>query len=71
MDARQDQSNDTDTTTESTDRRAEDIAREEKEAGRTDTGPQGPTGRPTGTSSARDYTGIDPQDPKDGGSPAG
>jgi hypothetical protein len=60
-----------DPTADSTTRRAEDIADDEKEAGRTDTGRQGETQRPTGTSSARDFTSIDPQEPRDGGSPAG
>ena len=33
------------------------------EAGRKDTGPKGESGRPTGTSTARDATGVDPKDP--------
>jgi hypothetical protein len=33
-----------------------------KEPGRQDAGPQGDTGRPAGTSTARDGTGVDPQD---------
>lgn len=56
---------------ESTTRRAEDIAKDEQEAGREETGTEGATERPTGTSTARDYTGVDPKDPVDGGSPAG
>jgi len=44
-------------------RRGEDESKGNKEPGRQDTGPKGPTGRPTGTSTARDMTGIDPQDP--------
>ncbi|MEJ7696465.1 MAG: hypothetical protein WKF78_07590 [Candidatus Limnocylindrales bacterium] len=51
--------------------RAEDIAKNEQEAGREDTGTEGPTERPTGTSTARDYTSVDPKEPLDGGSPAG
>ncbi len=47
---------------ESTTRRAEDIA-EEKEPGRQDTGTEGKANRPTGTSTARDATGVDPQEP--------
>lgn len=50
---------------------AEDIAAHEDEAGRKDTGTQGPTNRPTGTSTARDYTSIDPNEPLDDDSPAG
>lgn len=52
-------------------RSGEDVSDSESEAGREATGHKGPTARPTGTSTARDYTGIDPQEPKDGGSPAG
>jgi hypothetical protein len=49
---------------QSTGRRGEDIAEQDgKEAGRQDTGPKGESQRPTGTSSARDVTGVDPQDP--------
>jgi len=45
-------------------RSGEDIQdKEGKEGGRQDTGDEGATDRPTGTSTARDYTGIDPQDP--------
>jgi hypothetical protein len=52
---------------ESTTRRAEDIAKEEaKESGRDDAGTEGGAGRPTGTSTARDSTGVDPQDPDEG-----
>ncbi len=47
---------------ESTTRRAEDIA-DEKEPGRQDTGTEGKANRPTGTSTARDATGVDPQEP--------
>lgn len=36
---------------------------EGKEAGRQDTGTQGESERPTGTSTARDSTGVDPQEP--------
>lgn len=41
----------------------------EPEPGREDAAPQGPTGRPSGTSTARDSTGIDPQEPIDPRSP--
>jgi hypothetical protein len=55
---------------ESTTSRGEDITeRDGKEAGRQDTGVQGETERPTGTSTARDVTGVDPQDPIDPASP--
>lgn len=43
-------------------RRGEDVSKQEHEAGRYDTGTQGSTERPTGTSTARDFTGVDPQD---------
>ncbi len=56
---------------DSINRRAEDIAMGEKEAGREDTGSQGDTNRPTGTSTARDFTSVDPKEPMDEGSPAG
>jgi hypothetical protein len=46
---------------ESVSRGAEDIEDEDgKEAGRKDTGTEGKAGRPTGTSDARDRTGVDP-----------
>jgi hypothetical protein len=49
---------------ESTTRRAEDVAAEEgKEPGRYDSGTQGESERPTGGSTARDFTGVDPQEP--------
>jgi hypothetical protein len=49
---------------QSTSRRGEDVAEQDgKEAGRQDTGPKGASQRPTGTSTARDMTGIDPQEP--------
>jgi len=49
---------------ESQTRRGEDMQDDDgKEAGRKDTGSEGTTDRPTGTSTARDVTGIDPQDP--------
>lgn len=52
---------------ESVGRRGEDVARRDGgEAGRHDTGPRGATQRPSGTSSARDATGVDPQDPDEG-----
>ncbi|MGH2534869.1 MAG: hypothetical protein ACRDJW_21625 [Thermomicrobiales bacterium] len=55
---------------ESITRRGEDIVKEEgKEAGREDAGMQGPTERPVGTSTARDSTGIAPQEPIDEESP--
>ncbi len=55
---------------QSSTRRAEDIADEEgKEPGRSDGPPQGESQRPTGTSTARDSTGVDPQEPADDASP--
>ena len=49
---------------ESVSRSGEDVVKGEgKEAGRQDTGHDGAAGRPTGTSSARDKSGVDPQDP--------
>jgi hypothetical protein len=55
---------------ESTTRRGEDVAKEEsQEAGREDTGTDaGPVERPTGESSPRDATGVQP--PDDAGSAA-
>lgn len=47
---------------ESQTRRGEDVAKEEQEAGRQDTGVQGATERPMGTSTARDFTGVDPKE---------
>ncbi len=54
---------------ESEHRGGEQVATEEQEAGRHDTGEQGGTGRPTGESSMRDATSIDPQEPIDEESP--
>ena len=49
---------------DSTTRRGEDVEGDEgKEAGREDTGNKGPAERPTGESTARDSSSIDPQDP--------
>ena len=45
-----------------------EVAMHGKEAGRKDS-PAGKGGRPVGTSTARDSTGIDPQDPIDPKSP--
>ena len=50
---------------ESITRRAENVA-EDKEPGRQDTGTEGKANRPTGTSTARDATGVDPQEPVTG-----
>jgi hypothetical protein len=48
---------------ESTTRRAEDVAGTEgKEPGRADAGREHESERPTGTSSTRDMTGVDPKD---------
>jgi hypothetical protein len=49
---------------ESITRSAEDVAKADgKEPGRRDTGREGESGRPTGTSNARDTSAVDPQDP--------
>lgn len=47
---------------ESISRRGEDVAKEKKEAGRQDEGPEGASGRPTGSSTGRDVTSVDPDD---------
>jgi hypothetical protein len=39
------------------------VAEEGYETGRQDAGTQGPTNRPVGTSTNRDSTGVDPQEP--------
>jgi hypothetical protein len=54
----------------STTRRGEDVVGEEGEAGRRTTGTQGQTQRPVGESTARDSTGIDPQEPDGSTMPA-
>jgi hypothetical protein len=51
----------------STTRRGEDVVEEDGEDGRFRTGTQGETQRPVGESTARDSTGVDPQEP--GGGP--
>ena len=61
----------TEQTTAGMSRRGEEVSGTEQEPGRKDMGKKGETERPMGTSTARDYTGVDPQEPKDGGSPAG
>jgi hypothetical protein len=60
----------------STTRRGEDVVEDEGEDGRFKTGTQGESQRPVGESTARDSTGIDPQEPDGptmptGGSSAG
>jgi hypothetical protein len=55
---------------ESTTRRGENVVKEEgKEPGRYDGPPQGESQRPTGGSTARGSTGVDPQEPIDDDSP--
>lgn len=54
---------------ESTSRRAEEIAKEEKEAGRKTEGVKGESQRPYGTSSAEDATGVGAQEPEGEDSP--
>ncbi len=56
-------------TGESISRRGEDIASDEEEAGRVDQGTRGVSGRPSGGSTARHSSGIDPQEPIDADSP--
>jgi hypothetical protein len=57
-------------TGQSTTRRGEDVGTQEgKEPGRSDTGTQGESQRPVGTSTARDSTGVNPQEPIDQESP--
>ena len=52
---------------ESTTRRGEDVVKQEgKEPGRRDTGVEGEAERPTGESTARDQSGVDPKEPADG-----
>ncbi len=47
---------------ESTTRHGEDVSKQEQEAGRFSTGPEGPVDRPTGESTPRDMGGIDVAD---------
>jgi hypothetical protein len=48
-------------------RKGEEVEETEgKEAGRADTGTQFESQRPKGTSDARDFSGVDPQDPDSG-----
>jgi hypothetical protein len=58
---------------ESINRHGEDVAKQEDEEGRDDTGTKGETGRPTGTSDSRAGTSVDPHDSGSGGThmPAG
>jgi len=58
-------------TTKSESRSGEEVSNSEQEHGRHDTGTQGSTDRPVGESTARDYTGVDPQDPITKDDPAG
>ena len=48
-------------------RRGEDVAKQEDEPGRVDTGTRGPTDRPAGVSDDRASTGVDDQDAESGG----
>jgi hypothetical protein len=48
-------------------RRGEDVAKQEDEEGRDDTGTKGPTDRPTGVSDERASTSVDPSETKSGG----
>ncbi|MDQ6931467.1 MAG: hypothetical protein M3126_12460 [Candidatus Eremiobacteraeota bacterium] len=50
-------------------RKIEDRAEKGNEAGRVDTGPKGESERPSGKSTGRDSTGINPEDPIDPESP--
>ncbi len=53
---------DPDADVETAKRGAEDVGREEQEGGRHDGPDQGSTDRPTGTSTPRDMTGVDPSE---------
>jgi hypothetical protein len=48
-------------------RRGEDVDKQEPEPGRDETGTQGPTDRPVGTSDERDSTAVDPNETESGG----
>ncbi|MEP7065931.1 MAG: hypothetical protein ABI889_07870 [Gemmatimonadota bacterium] len=50
-------------------RHGETVAKEDHEHGKGASGPKGNTGRTAGTSTARDSTGVDPQEPIDPESP--
>jgi hypothetical protein len=52
-------------------RAGEEVASSEQEQGRVDTGTQGAADRPTGESTARDWTGVDPKEPITRDSPNG
>jgi hypothetical protein len=52
---------------ESINRHGEDVAKQEDEEGREDTGTKGATDRPTGVSDSRASTAVDPQDTESGG----
>jgi hypothetical protein len=53
-------------------RKGEEIEEQEgQEPGRKDTGTQYQSQRPTGTSDARDFTAVDPQDPQSEGTVKG
>jgi hypothetical protein len=52
---------------ESINRRGEDVARQEDEEGREDTGTQGASDRPVGVSDERASTSVDPEDTVTGG----
>jgi hypothetical protein len=52
---------------ESINRRGEDVARQEGEAGREHAGTRGPTGRPHGVSDERASTSVDPDETQTGG----
>jgi hypothetical protein len=53
---------------ESINRRGEDVARQEDEEGREDTGTKGASDRPVGVSDARASTSVDPDETESGGS---
>lgn len=55
----------------STTRRGEDVVEDDGEDGRFRTGTQGESQRPVGESTAKDSTGIDPQEPDGSTMPAG
>jgi hypothetical protein len=52
---------------ESINRHGEDVAKQEDEEGRDDTGTKGPSDRPAGTSDERASTSVDPNETESGG----
>jgi hypothetical protein len=65
----EDQEGDPKNVGKSTTRRGEDVSKQEDESGRFHLGHKGKSERAHGTSTARDSTGVDPQEPIDKNSP--